>query len=240
METLKLTNKQNTQMIAHRGLSSFEKENTIASFIAAGNHSYFGCECDIHPTLDGVLVVIHDSDTIRVAGESKIVEKCTYQELQTLTLLDVEGKRKYPYQKIPTFEEYIAVCKKYGKKCIVEFKQEFEEQYIYQTIATLKAQEYLDETIFISFWPKNLVKARTYLPNQPMQFLCSTFNEDIYNLCVENHFGLDINYTAITQEIVDRYHEKGLVVNVWTVDKVEDGNRLIKMGVDFITTNRLE
>ena len=32
-------------------------------------------------------------------------------------------------------------------------------------------------------------------------------------------------------------HQAGLKVNVWTVDKVEDFNRVKEMGVDFITTN---
>ena len=81
METLKLE-KRNTLMIAHRGLSGFERENTLAAFVAAGNHSYLGCECDIHPTIDKKYVVIHDSNTERVSGVTKIVEESTYEEIK--------------------------------------------------------------------------------------------------------------------------------------------------------------
>ena len=45
METLKLENNK-TKMIAHRGLSGLEKENTAVAFIAAGNKSYYGIETD--------------------------------------------------------------------------------------------------------------------------------------------------------------------------------------------------
>ena len=49
--------KKSTKVIAHRGLSGIEVENTCSAFVAAGNRSYFGIECDIHPTLDKKFVV---------------------------------------------------------------------------------------------------------------------------------------------------------------------------------------
>ena len=52
MNTIKIEKKQ-ARMVAHRGLSGLEKENTCAAFIAAGDRSHFGIETDIRPTLDG-------------------------------------------------------------------------------------------------------------------------------------------------------------------------------------------
>ena len=43
MDTIKIE-KKNTLMVAHRGVSGLEKENTLAAFIAAGNRSYYGVE----------------------------------------------------------------------------------------------------------------------------------------------------------------------------------------------------
>ena len=56
METLKIE-KNNVKMIAHRGLSGLEKENTAVAFVAAGNKSFYGIETDIHLTKDNVFVV---------------------------------------------------------------------------------------------------------------------------------------------------------------------------------------
>ena len=66
MNTIKF-DKKDTLIIAHRGLSGIEKENTNAAFVAAGNRSYYGIETDVHKTLDGRYVVFHDDTTGRVA-----------------------------------------------------------------------------------------------------------------------------------------------------------------------------
>ena len=46
-ETVKLNAKGKVQIIAHRGMSALETENTAAAFIAAGNSSCYGVETDI-------------------------------------------------------------------------------------------------------------------------------------------------------------------------------------------------
>lgn len=55
-------------MIAHRGLSGLERENTCAAFVAAGNRSYYGIETDIHRTKDGKYIVYHDNNLVRLLG----------------------------------------------------------------------------------------------------------------------------------------------------------------------------
>ena len=61
MNTIKF-DKKDTRVIAHRGLSGLEKENTNSAFVAAGNRSYYGIETDIHRTKDGHFVINHDGD----------------------------------------------------------------------------------------------------------------------------------------------------------------------------------
>ena len=51
MDTIKIKKKK-VKMIAHRGLSGLERENTCSAFVAAGNRSYFGIETDVHRTAD--------------------------------------------------------------------------------------------------------------------------------------------------------------------------------------------
>ena len=50
MNTIKMSTPK-PLMIAHRGLSGLEKENTNAAFIAAGNRSYYGIETDVRKTI---------------------------------------------------------------------------------------------------------------------------------------------------------------------------------------------
>ncbi|MBR4805119.1 MAG: glycerophosphodiester phosphodiesterase, partial [Bacteroidales bacterium] len=60
--------------------------------------------------------------------------------------------------------------------------------------------------------------------------------EELYELGI---MGLDYHYSVIDKnpDWVERAHNLGMVVNVWTVDKTADIERMVKMGVDQITTN---
>jgi len=55
MNTIKFAS-GNVKMVAHRGCSGLEKENTNSAFVAAGSRSYFGIESDVHITADGKYV----------------------------------------------------------------------------------------------------------------------------------------------------------------------------------------
>lgn len=70
MHNTEKVNLANVQMIAHRGVSGLERENTNAAFIAAGNRSYYGIETDVHRTKDGHYVIFHDDNMLRLTGIS--------------------------------------------------------------------------------------------------------------------------------------------------------------------------
>ena len=92
MNTIKIK-KDSTRLVAHRGLSGIEAENTNAAFVAAGNRSYYGIETDIHRTSDGRFVVCHDGDLNRIAGVDMAVEDTDLSRLQEVVLLDKDGRR---------------------------------------------------------------------------------------------------------------------------------------------------
>ena len=111
MNTIKLnTTGPNVKMIAHRGLSGLEAENTCAAFVAAGNREkYFGIECDIHRTLDGKFVIFHDDNTKRMAKDSMIIEETTFDTLRSLRLGEPRNDLYHRADLVmPTLEEYIA------------------------------------------------------------------------------------------------------------------------------------
>lgn len=239
MDSIKIT-KRGTKMVAHRGLSGIERENTLSAFIAAGNRSYFGIETDVHRTSDGGFVVIHDDRTGRVCSVDLPVEGSTFDELRALKLSDVDGEQGRCDLRIPTLDEYVKICKKYEKICVLELKNEFESADIEKIVNIIKAREYLDGVIFISFSFENLVKLHELLPEQRAQFLTGKYSDDLPERLSAHGLGLDIWYGELTRERVDAMHKAGVEVNCWTVDNKEDGERLCSWGVDYITTNILE
>jgi len=109
-DTLHLTGAK-PLMVAHRGLSGIELENTASAFVAAGNRSYYGIETDVHRTGDGQFVVIHDDTTKRVGIDNLVVEETTYETLRALRLADKDGVRGRNDLRIPSLQEYIQICR---------------------------------------------------------------------------------------------------------------------------------
>lgn len=239
MDTIKI-DKKNTLMVAHRGASGLEKENTMAAFIAAGNRSYYGVETDVHRTLDGKYVIIHDDTTARVCIDDMTVEKTTFECLRGLQILDVDGTRGRIDLRIPTLEEYINICKKYEKICVLELKGPFAKQDILEIVALIEKAEYLDQVIFISFHMQNLVYLKEDYPNAQAQFLTSKYTEALIEQLLKYNLDLDIHYPQLTQERIATLHANGIKVNCWTVDDPLVGQNLVDWGVDFITSNILE
>jgi len=242
MNTIKV-NSKSVKMIAHRGLSGLERENTAAAFVAAGNRSYFGIETDIHKTADGKFVVIHDETTERVSGGAVNinVESVTRDEIEKVTLPDIDGSENRADIKIPFLKDYIKICKKYEKVCVLELKNAFEKEDIVKIIDEINEENYLENVIFISFVRENCTALRSLLKENDIQFLTGDEIDDaLISWLKKENLNLDIYYKQLTKENVKKLHKNGIKVNCWTCDNKEEAEKLIKMGVDFITSNILE
>lgn len=239
MDTIKF-NKKSTLVVAHRGLSGLEKENTNAAFVAAGNRSYYGIETDVHKTLDGKYVVFHDDTTGRVAIDDMEVEKTTFDCLRSLLLTDIDGKKGRSDIRIPTLQEYILICKKYEKVAVLELKNAFTEEEIYEIAEIITELGYLENVTFISFCLENLVFLRKKYPNQPAQYLVDDYSDDLIGILKEHKLDLDIKYTSLTAENIKALHDAGIKVNCWTCNDTQSGEQLADWGIDYITSNILE
>lgn len=239
MNTVKFK-RRNTQVVAHRGLSGLETENTNAAFVAAGNRSYYGIETDIHRTLDGRFVVCHDDSLKRVGGEGIFVEEVTMDTLLGTVLFDKDGTKNRADLRPTTLENYIAICKKYEKHCVLELKSDFTDGETQKIVEIIRSYDYLDNLTFISFCYENLVKIRRLLPTQSAQFLFSEVTDEIVEKVTRDGLDVDVYYKALTKENIEAFHKAGKAVNCWTVNSAEDAERLAEWGVDYITTNILE
>ncbi len=239
MNTIKF-DKKSTLVIAHRGLSGLEKENTNAAFVAAGNRSYYGIETDIHKTKDGHFVINHDGDFKRVANDETVIENSTLEEIQKIILLD-ESKGKHRQDLRPTLlENYLDICKKYEKHSIIELKSDFTDEDIAKIIDIIKSYDYLENVTFIAFNYENLLKVRKILPNQSCQYLFWKLTDEEIERLVKDRIDADVWCIELTEEQIAKAHKAGLKVNCWTVNEKENGEKFASWGIDFITSNILE
>ena len=235
--------KGNIKMIAHRGLSGIETENTALSFVAAGNRSYFGIETDVHATSDGKLVIIHDDSTARISNENLNVEKTPLNVLQNIKLKDREDGAERNDIRLIELDDYIKICKRYGKVSVLEIKNPFEKARFIDVVDTINKRDYMKNVIFISFYIENLLTLRTLTPKDTkFQFLCGELPDETINLLIANNIGVDIHYPTLLShpEYMKKFKEGGLSVNAWTCDNIGDAEKLKALGVDFITSNILE
>ena len=237
-------------IVGHRG-SQWGVENTRAAFINGANAGAWGLECDIRVTADGSFVISHDDSYKRLGGpETKIANMTTETVLTTRLTSKRHG---ITYAATPcTLGEFLDICKEYNVVPVVEVKvctnihsnTKAENEPVFDGIPALinliDQKGLADKVVIISFMPGVVDFIHRHYPDITVQVLAGDQDgpiEDWVDWCIEHKMDLDVVHTFITKEAVDRMHQAGLKVNVWTVDKVEDFNRVKEMGVDFITTN---
>lgn len=237
MDTIKI-NKKDVLMVAHRGVSGIETENTKEAFILGGNKTYYGIETDVHVTLDGRFLICHDDDILRITGVDLIIEETNFEDIIKHKIINI--KNDVYELEFPTLTDYISICKSYDKQAILEIKNEVKEEDVINIVKKIESIGWLDRTTIISFSLENLLNIRKHYKDIKLQLLTGDFDDEILESLVNNNLDLDFYYENLTKEIVDEVHSHNLIVNCWTVDKEEDAYKMIDMGVDMITSNILE
>lgn len=239
MNTIKI-DKYFRGMIAHRGLSGIETENTINAFIAAANRSYYGIECDVHASKDGEIIITHDDTLLRLGLLNIHIPSYSYDEIRKFTLIDRKTGNLSDKIVIPLLSDYLSICQTYQKHAVIELKEGLSLANIDDVVKSIRKEYNTDDVSLISFNDKYLSYVRKNYPEINLFYLTNKMSEKIYDFCQKNQFNLDILATEITEADIKRFHLLGLKVAVFTVNDKEQAERLIKMGVDYITTDILE
>lgn len=239
MDTIKFE-KKNTRVVAHRGLSGIEVENTNSAFVAAGNRSHWGIETDIYRTADGKFVIGHDDNYKRLSGEEIFLEKETLERLRQVVFFDKDGTKNRVDLRPATLENYLSIVKKYEKHAVLELKSDFTNEEIARIIEIIREYDYLDNLTFISFNYDNLLRVRKILPNQSAQYLFWKITDAEIERLVRDKIDVDVWVVELTKEQIEACHRAGLKVNCWTVDDPKKAEELASWGIDIITSNILE
>lgn len=239
MDTIKFA-KGSIKMVAHRGVSGIECENTCPAFVFAGARSYWGVETDVHITKDGKYIICHDDDIHRVSGVSMVIEQSDFDELRKIQLTNPRNGETRKDLFLPTVEEYVSICKKYGKECVLEIKSDFTVPQMQGLIDIINEVGYLDGVTFISFLRPAMESLRAILPDHKAQLLVWRSDDDDLAFMDKWNLDMDVSWGALTKEFADKVHEHGHKINCWTVDTVEAAEKMKDWGVEYITTNILE
>ena len=221
----------------HRGASGHAPENTLEAFRLAMDMGADGFELDVHMSLDGELVVIHDESVDRTTDGTGLVRDLTLKQLKALDASN--GMETYRGAKIPTLGEVFDLIRDTLHIVNVEVKTDewFYPQIEEKCLALAKEKGVEDRVIYSSFNHYTLLKLRQLKPDAKLGMLFG----DIMLKPWEYAQPLSVDYLhPMKMNIwVPGFSEgaaaAGYGVNMWTINDPETMELCLKTGAGIIT-----
>lgn len=223
-----------TGVAAHRGDSMSAPENSIPAFENAIKDHADWIELDVHETLDGVIVVSHDADIRRIANVNRNIPDLTYEELKQYDV----GSWFSPAFKdlhIATLDEVIKLAK--GKiKLNIEIKPAAgDHELIEKIIKIIRDNDFQNDCVLASLNKDMLVRVKELDPEIRTLYNMAFATGDMEEADFADEFSLE--ESTVTQDVVDKIHNAGSKIWVWTVNDEDDVRRFREMKVDYVLTD---
>ncbi|MDO4621909.1 MAG: glycerophosphodiester phosphodiesterase family protein [Eubacteriales bacterium] len=224
------------KVAAHRGYMEFFPENTNPAFYAVVfSKAADYIELDVHPSADGVPVVIHDANTLRTTGYAANISNLTLEEIKELDAGSWFGE-EFAGTKIPTLEE---VLESYGGRIgfVIEIKNPKHKKGFEKKVVKLIHKYGSTENCLIqSPNYSSLVKVKEYDPDLQCGWIMHFAFGTYYDLPYVDFFSVE--HTFINASMVREIHNRGKQIFAWTVNDSRQVQELLGDGVDCIISNK--
>lgn len=234
--SLEIEHVKDITVTAHRGSSGEYPENTMPAFRAAAEAGADYLELDVQQTRDGVLVVLHDASLRRVAGVSRNIWEMTWDEAR---LLDVGSSFSpvFAGTPIPTLDEVLAFAEEEHLRLNIELKPTGHETELEQQVSELiRAHNMERRCVVTSQKYDTLQRLKKFDPELTTVYVMSVAYGRITDLQYADEFS--VRYNFVTQELVSSVHQAGKRIRVWTVNSQSVMDRMIRLDVDDLITDR--
>ena len=242
---------------AHRGASLRAPENSLEAFRLAARSGAGGLELDIHMTSDGHVVVIHDGSVDRTTDGAGLVHDMTLREIRNLDAgysFTPDGEITYPYRgqgvRVPELAE---VFREFPDHRInIDIKEAWPgvEAALLEAISDAHARDrvlVVSETLAVIDRFRRLSRGRisTGASRREMAlFYClSMLHMEAFLCPLYDALQVPAEYRGrkvVTPRFVQAAHNRGVRVDVWTIDDPAEMRRLLDLGVNVVMTNRPE
>ena len=233
---------------SHRGAAWLAPENTISSIKTALKYNADRIEIDVHQSLDGELIVMHDTTIDRTTNGFGQIKNLKYSELKKYSA-GVNYSEKYVNEKIPTLNEVIKEVKGKAKLLIeVKYGNEVYPHIEANVIRTIEHNNAQKRCIIQSFNLDILKRINQLNPNIILHKL--NFGKiPFFNIWISNKIEFEnilkyefideisIAYPFANKQIFNKIHNYSKKVNVWTVNNKKRIKKLVKLGVDGVITD---
>ena len=223
-------------IVAHRGAAGKAPENTLASFKQAIEDKTDWIELDVQENAEGKIVVVHDSDFMKLAGNPVKVWDSTLDQLADIDIGSWFDHR-FSTERTPLLKDVLELA--HGKaRVVIELKYYgHDEQLEQRVIDIVESMGMVEEIAMMSLKYDGIQKIRALRPDWNVGLLSATAIGDLSKL--------DTNFLAVAMGMaspgfIDRAHRAGRKVFVWTVNDAVSMSRMISLGVDGLITDEPE
>jgi glycerophosphoryl diester phosphodiesterase len=223
-----MSNRRNPLIIAHRGAVAPGRcrENTVAAFRRARAVAADWVELDVRRTADAKTAIHHDAHL----GDGRLIASLRRDELPT---------------EVPDLDEALAACMGMGVNVeIKNFANEADHDPTHWlSKAVIEAARRANPPVSVlvsSFNIDAIDRVHALAPTLPTALLTFALDDPqttVAQCAARGHRALHPYEASVDRALVDAAHERGLAVNVWTVDAPDRIKALVEMGVDGICTN---
>ncbi len=214
----------NRRVVAHRGFTRNEVENTLGALCAAVDLGVSAIEFDVRATADGMWVVHHDADLSRIYGQP---HRIADHSLESLTAA----------APILTLEMALQIFHS-GCRPMIEIKETTTRSF--DALATI-LREVPDLAPLVIVRQGMPEGARALLPGEVQIYLFSECVGEAYASCSEPITGFDLKHDDISHqeipEVVDRFAAKQRELAVWTVNDADTAELWLEAGVRWVITD---
>jgi glycerophosphoryl diester phosphodiesterase len=205
----------------------------VKSAIAVGAD---GVEVDVYRTLDGELVLLHDGTLERTTNGTGHVNNRTWDYIKTLDAGSWFSK-EFKGEPIPRLEDVLLECKD-KVLLVIELKQAGIERDVLRLVEETGMK---DQVVIIAFGANllsNIYYMDPSIPTSVLSYTTTTINDVVALAAQAKTRSVDLNYGVINKEMATWLISRGYSLWAWTVNNVNDMQRMVDMGVSVITTDR--
>ncbi len=220
----------------HRGSKRRAPENTLSALRQAIAEGADYAEIDVQSTADGVVVVLHDADLMRVASVDRRLNETNYEQLQDIDVGSWFDPR-FSRERIPTLQEAIDLAR--GRiKLNIELKYTWADPDLAAKVGRIiRRNDFVSQCVVSSLNFEALTRIKQAFPELTTGFIVFAAVGDLSRM--EADF-LSISAAQATPGLIRSVHRRGGEVHVWTVNDLGNALSMIEVGVDNIITDEPE
>ena len=220
-------------IIAHRGAAGRAPENTLAAVDAAIADGADWVEIDVQEAADGTVVVVHDSDFMKLSGVATKVWDATPEELAGIDVGSWFGA-EFAAERVPTLENVLERAS--GRaNVVIELKYYGHDERLEERVAEIVEQTGMTDSVAIMSLKYAAVrKMQSLRPAWTVGLLSATAIGDLSKLDADF---LAVSSNMVSGGFVRRARDAGKPVYAWTVNDPVTMSRMLSLGVDGVITD---